>query len=243
MNARRGSWAPARYALAVALLAAVVSGLLYPGGTALDTSTRGYSFTHNFLSDLGSTVTFSEAHNTAGAVLFAVGVLIAVVVLAGSFVGAVRLLSAEPRRRPFARLAAVAGVLVCAGFLVVALTPEDRAFRLHIASSRVAFYSFPVATALLAVATMRDARFRARATVGWTTLTVVLVGFIVMAHLGPSPETERGLMTQVLVQKIMAAAVLVVLWLESHEAELASDRAMPGLPDRPLQPTHPRPVP
>jgi hypothetical protein len=36
--------------------------------------------------------------------------------------------------------------------------------------------------------------------------------------------------TQVVTQKIMAATVLVVLWLESLEAERASDRAVPVLP-------------
>jgi hypothetical protein len=60
---------------------------------------------------------------------------------------------------------------------------------------------------------------------GWATLTVVLVSLIGMAHLGPSVATERGVMTQVITQKIMAVTVLVVLWLESTEAEVASGRA------------------
>jgi hypothetical protein len=208
--------------LLIALLLSVASMLLYPGGTVLDASTRGYSFTRNFLSDLGSTVTFSDAHNTAGAVLFGVSILIMVVVLAGSVVGAVRLLSTAPRARTFARLAAAAGVLVCAGFLGVALSPADRSWSLHRASNMVAFRSFPVMTALLALASMRDVRFRARATAGWVTLTLVLAGLIAMSHLGPSVSTEQGLMIQVLAQKIMAATVFGVLWLESREAEVAT---------------------
>ena len=90
--------------------------------------------------------------------------------------------------------------------------------------SRVAFYSFPVTTALLAIATARDARFRPRATVGWVTLTIVLAGLIGMARLGPTADTEQGLVTQVIAQKIMAVSVLVVLWLESREAEVVSSR-------------------
>jgi hypothetical protein len=104
-------------------------------------------------------------------------------------------------------------------------------------SSMLAFRSFPVATALLAVATWRDGRFGARATLGWGTLTIVLIGLIVMARLGPGTATERGLVTQVVTQKIMAATVLVVLWLESREAERASDRAVPVLPNQSLQQT------
>jgi hypothetical membrane protein len=227
MNIRRGSWAPVRFAIAIALMLGAASVLSYPGGTVYDESTRGYSFTHNFLSDLGSTVAFNGQRNVVGAVLFGVSVLIMVLVLAGSMVAAVRLLSAAPGARSFARLAAVAGVLMCAGFVGVALTPADRAWHLHKLSSMLAFRSFPVATALLAIATVRDGRFRARATVGWVTLTIVLAGLIAMAHLGPRVDTEHGLVTQVITQKIMAATVLVVLWVECREAEVASAKGTP----------------
>jgi hypothetical membrane protein len=226
LNRRRVSWALARFALALAVVLIVGSMMLYPGGTALDESTRGYSFARNFLSDLGSTVTFNGERNVVGAVLMGAAVIIGVLVLAGSFVGTVRSLSPSPRARIFARLAAVAGALVCAGFLGAALTPIDRAWRLHRLSSLIACHAFPAATALLAIATRRDGRFRTRATTGWVTLTLVLAGFIAVAYLGPSMSTEPGLMTQVITQKIMAATALVVLWLEVREAELAGSRAV-----------------
>ena len=233
----RNSWALARYGLVTALLAWALAIALYPGGTVLDPSSHGYSFTHSFLSDLGNTVSFSSARNTPGALLFGAGILIGVCVLAGLFVGAVRALSAEVRGRPFARLAACAAVLVCAGFVGVALTPEDLAFGLHRLSGTLAFRSFPVATALLGIATMRDARFRSRAVVGWASLTIVLVGFIIMTHVGPVVGTEHGLMAQVITQKVVVATVLVVLWLESLEIE----RAIPAgadatAPSGPLSP-------
>jgi len=235
MVARWKSWSVARYAIVAALLAWGVAIRLYPGGTVLDESTHGYSFTHNFLSDLGSTVAFNYTRNLPGAVLFAAGILIGVSVLAGTFVGTIRLLSTEPRARLLARLAAVAGACVCLGYLGAALTPLDRAFRLHILSTIVAVRSFPIATMLLAIATARDRRFRARATIGWIALTLVLVGFIVMAHLGPRPSTERGLMTQVIAQKIMVVTVLVVLWLESLEAEVVKGKDMGGRVSRSCQ--------
>jgi hypothetical membrane protein len=225
MNARRNSWALARPGLAVALSTWAAAMVLYPGGTVLDASTHGYSFTHNFLSDLGSTVACNNARNLPGAALFAAGILIGVCVLAGTFVATIRLLSQERRGRLLARLAACAALLVCAGFLGVALAPLDLAFDLHSVSSIVAFRSFPVATALLALATQRDGRFQARATVGWAALTVVLVGFILMLHLGPSTSTERGLVTQVLTQKIVVLTALVVLWLEISEAQTARGHA------------------
>src|SRR5678816_3388293 len=94
MNIRRGSWARARWAIVIAPMLTAASVLSYPGGTVHDEATRGYSFTHNFLSDLGSTVAFNSQRNVVGAVLFGVSVLIMVLVLAGSIVAVVRLLSA-----------------------------------------------------------------------------------------------------------------------------------------------------
>jgi hypothetical membrane protein len=221
-NGRGFSRSPVRFALALAVVLIVGSMMLYPGGTVLDESTRGYSFAHNFLSDLGTTVTVSGGRNTLGAVLLSAAVIVGVLALAGSFVGTIRLLLPSPRARMFARLAAVAGALVCAGFLGAALTPIDRAPRLHNLSSLVACHPFPAATALLAIATRRDGRFRPRATAGWVMLTLVLAGFIAVTLLGPSASTELGLMTQVIMQKIMAATVLAVLWIESREVEAVS---------------------
>ena len=213
----------------MALLLVVASGLLYPGGTLRDESTRGYSFTHNFLSDLGTTVAFNYQRNVTGAVLFVVSVFIGVLVVASSIVAMVRLLSAAPRARSFARLAAVAGVLACVGFLGAAIAPVDRAWRLHTLSGMVGFRSFPVVAALLAIATARDGRFRARAAVGWAALTVVLVGLITASLLGPSTDTDRGLATQVIMQKVMVASILAVLWFESREAEMASGSGIASL--------------
>jgi hypothetical protein len=89
----------------LALLLVVASGLSYPGGTIHDASTRGYSFTHNFLSDLGTTVAFDGQRNTKGARLFGVNVVIGGLVLGRLIVATVRLLSAAPRpaRSPVSR--------------------------------------------------------------------------------------------------------------------------------------------
>ena len=223
-NARPRFWAVARFALALAVLLTGASMLLYPGGTALDASTRGYSFAHNFLSDLGSTVGLNGERNVAGAGFMGLAIVIGVLMLGGSFVVTVRVLSRVPRARIFANLAAAAGALVCAGFLGVALAPIDRAWSLHKMAGLVAFHSFPAATALLAVATARDGRFRAQAAAGWVALTLVLAACIAIAYVGPDMATEHGLVTHVIAQKVMTASILAALWFESYEAEHAETR-------------------
>jgi hypothetical protein len=226
MTARHWFRTSDRFALAGAVVLTAASIGLYPGGTFLDESTHGYSFAHNFLSDLGYTVAFNYQRNLAGAILFGLAVVLGVFTLGTCTVATVRVLSAASAARPFARFAAVVAVLVCVGFLGVAVTPADRLMGLHVAFTFVAFRSFPVVTTLLAAATMRDDRFRTRATAGWVVLSLVLAGVIAVRHLGPSAKTEHGLTVQVLTQKVMALAVIVVLWLESHETEFAATRAV-----------------
>jgi cytochrome bd-type quinol oxidase subunit 2 len=156
-----------------------------------------------------------------GATLFGVSVGIGVLALGSLIIATVRLRSAAPRARSFARLAAVAGLLACAGFLGAAIIPVDRAWRLHTLAGMMGFRSFPVVAALLSIATARDTRFRGRAAIGWAALAIVLIGLIVTSLLSPNAETERGLATQVIMQKIMVSSILVVLWFESREAEIA----------------------
>jgi hypothetical membrane protein len=228
MLARPSAWKLARLTLVCTLASIIISGFLYPGGNIADNSAAGYSFSRNFLSDLGGTVAINGRSHRPGAILFAAAILTSVIVLAGLFVGTVRVLLSEPRAVLFARLAAVAGALTCIGYVGVALTPIDRAHDLHMLTTIVANRSFPVAAAFLAIGTSRDPRFRSHATAGWIGLLCVLAAFIAIAHLGPDVDTTRGLITQVLTQKAMAAGVLIALWMASREGELAAAKRQGG---------------
>jgi hypothetical protein len=231
VSGQKTSWR-LRLALGLAILLMAGSMMLYPGGTFLDESSRGYSQRYNFLSDLGGTVALNYERNIAGAILMGAAGVIGVVVLASTLVGTVRLLSSSASARVYTRLAAIASVMVCLGLFGAAVTPIDRASRAHNIANFFAFHSFPVATAFLAMATRCDDRFRLRATRGWTALTLVLVGFLVSAHFGPSPSTAQGLAAQVITQKLMVASVVIVLWLQTHEAEFVSSGASKAIADR-----------
>ena len=49
-----------RLALGVFIVLNIITILSYPGGTYIDHTTVGYSFTRNFLSDLGRTFSFQR---------------------------------------------------------------------------------------------------------------------------------------------------------------------------------------
>ena len=59
-----------KIALGLFIVFNLVAMFLYPGSTYLNSLSSGYSFTQNFLSDLGRTLTFSGEVNFLSSLLF-----------------------------------------------------------------------------------------------------------------------------------------------------------------------------
>jgi hypothetical membrane protein len=222
-GARSTVFSRAPWAVALSTMLAVAAMLRYPGGTVLDPTTRGYSLTHNFLSDLGTTVAFDGRPNALGALLFVASLVVLVVALGGCLLGFVRLYARSPGQRALALAAAAVGALVAAAFVGVALTPENRAMALHVRFTLLAFRAFPLVTLLLTLAALRDRALPTRVAVGWGVLTVVLAAYVALLEWGPSGATPRGLAIYVIAQKVVTvASVGIVLWLGAE-----ADRATP----------------
>jgi len=104
------------------------AALLYPGGTLADRNTAGYSFSENFLSDLGRTVSWSGDANTGAAILFNT----AVVVLGLSIVPFFLFLPLHaPDRSQVLWVAAAFGVVSALALVAIGLTPYDVCFGPH----------------------------------------------------------------------------------------------------------------
>jgi hypothetical membrane protein len=209
----------ARWAVAIALALATGSMVLYPGGTLLDRSSVGYSASHNFLSDLGMTVAYAGQTNSRGALLFVLALVIVVLGLGGCLVGFIRLYSDAPRARRLARAAGVVGILVCAAFVGVAVTPENRVMALHVRFTLFAFRVFPLLSALLALASLYSNGVPRRVAVAWAALTAILAAYVVVLGWGPSPRTADGLVFQVAAQKIVTVAAVSFFVYLSIEAD------------------------
>lgn len=208
-----------RWAAGIAGILGVAAMLRYPGGTFRDHSTRGYSLAHNFLSDLGMTVAHNGQPNGLGTVLFVVSLTTLVLAMGGCLVGLVRRYARVPESRTLARAAGVVALVVCASFIGVAATPEDRALSLHIALTRLAFRAFPLVALLMALASRANPAIPRRVTIGWVALTVVLAGYVVMLDFGPSTRTASGLVAQVVAQKIVTVAAVLGIVFQSYEAD------------------------
>ena len=52
-----------KYSIIIFCILNIIAMILYPGGTLHDPDQIGYSFTRNFFSDLGTTISYSGANN------------------------------------------------------------------------------------------------------------------------------------------------------------------------------------
>ena len=217
-------WTPfgvARQTVRIATGATIASVLAYPGGTFHDRHTDGYRFATNFLSDLGMTVAHGGQSNRLGALLFVLALCTVVAGLGGALVGFGRLYADRPASRAAARLAAGAGLVAGAAFVGVALTPGNSLLSLHVAFTMLGFHVLPLVALLLALASFHSDALPQRVTVAWFGLAALLVLYVLMLRRGPGLYTPGGLVAQVLAQKLVVVATIVVLYRVCGVAERA----------------------
>ena len=208
----------ARWTAAAAILTGLTAMLLYPGGTARNHATTGYGVTGNFLSDLGMTVAYDGQPNRIGAALFVTSIGLLVVGMGGALAAFVRLYASTARARRFAYAAAIAGVIDCACFIGVALTPENRAMALHVAFTLAAFRILPVAALLITLAAHASPTTPPRIVTVWAALTAGLLGYVVMLQGGAWTATAAGFAAQVIAQKVVVLVMVSVVVWQSHVA-------------------------
>jgi hypothetical membrane protein len=208
-----------RYGALTAAVLTVVAIFLYPGGTSLNPTTRGYSFFQNSLSDLGSTVAWNGQANPSASVHFAASSVLVAAAL-GCFGVLIRIYSTSPIARWSSRIAGAVLVLAGVGVIGVALTPYDRDAPLHGRFTLLAVSAFPIATSLLCVATLVTDRLRRRVAVGWCALTAVVVVWA-STMLQSGPMTAMQLAIPVTLQKLVAGALVAIIVFQSREAERA----------------------
>ena len=208
-----------RWAAGIAGLLAAIAMLRYPGGTFRDHSTRGYSLSHNFLSDLGATVAHNGQPNGTGTILFIASLTILVLGMGGCLVGLIRLYSRNAATRPWVLAAGAVAAVVCASFIGVALTPEDRMLSLHIQLTKLAFRAFPIVTLLMALASRADRESPTRVTIAWGVLTVILAAYVAILDWGPSTRTPTGLVVQVVAQKLVTISAVLLIIFQTYVAD------------------------
>lgn len=189
--------------------------LVYPGGTATDPTTRGYSFFTNFFSDLGRTQARNGQPNTLAAALFFVALNGAGAALIAFALAFARFFTRTRWDRALALLGALAGVVAGACFIGVAFTPANLASALHNQFVFGAFEAFTVAALAYFVALARAPDYPQRFAAVFGAFTLLLLLYLGLLFFGPHPRTAEGLLIQATGQKIIVYASIVSVLIQA----------------------------
>lgn len=209
---RFANWAAAALVAAAVqfVLLTVIAMLVYAGGSKFDPSAGGYAFAHNFFSDLGMTQAYGEAGNTAAMVLFTYALTCVGLSLA-AFGIAVQQLRDETRGvRAAAALATLAAAVSGAAYVGIAATPHDLAAAAHEQFVNVAFGFLLVFVLCLGYLESRAGWPRRLVRANFL-YAVLLAIYVYLLFWGPSTDHERGLVIQVVAQKVIVYSSIVNL--------------------------------
>lgn len=206
----------------------ILAMFLYPGGTFSDPTRAGYSFFHNFFSELGLTRTHAGAPNTASFVLFTVALTLAGAGLALFFVAFAQFFSRSLAGKVLSRVGALVGALAGACFIGVAFTPADLYREAHGLFVLWAFRLFPLAVILYTSAMFREPGYPRRFATVFVVFGLLLVAYLLLMTTGPAPYTPDGLVTQATGQKVIVYASIIAVFIQA----LGAWRRAGGAPAR-----------
>jgi hypothetical protein len=192
--------------------------LTYTGGSVNDHSARGYSFTHNFLSNLGMLTALSGKPNWVSAGLFFVALATAGACLVVFFVLYRQFFQRNRLQRILAWVGSLLGVLAGACFVGIAFTPADIARPAHTQFVLWAFRLFPLAVLFYLPVMFIDRKYPMIYAWVFAAFALMLVGYYLLLTEGPSFSSPEGLVIQVVGQKVIAYASILSIGIQALRA-------------------------
>lgn len=200
------------------LVLTLLAMLFYPGGTQADPGTSGYSFFHNFFSDLGRTHVPAGAPNTASFLLFTVALAVAGAGLILFCVASLGFFAKPLPARLLSWLGLLCGFASGIGFIGVAFAPADRLLAIHRWFVMLAFQAFLPAVIAFLLAMLLTKGYPRRYVLVYLAFAVLLAGYVVLINAGPPHTTAQGLVVQAAGQKIIVYASIVCIGLQAWGA-------------------------
>ena len=193
----------------------VISMFYYPGGTFLNLDTEEYSFTKNFLSDLGRSVSFSGKNNFISSQLFNTSLMVAGGVFIMFYYNVIYIF-VEYNYTIVAFGGTVFGILGGIMLITVGLTPSDLYFSSHVIAAKWLFRSFFISSICYATVIYLSNLFDNKDAVGYVLFALSIFLYIIISEFGPSPkESEFALTIQVVSQKIILIIMFMAVYMQT----------------------------
>ena len=193
----------------------IIAMLSYPGGTYLDHATVGYSFTGNFLSDLGRSMSFSGEVNFLSSQLFNMALILSGGIFAAFYFRVHKVFAVE-NLHTLALIGSFFGVLGGLSLAGVGLTPADLYLDLHIICANWLFRFFFVASLCYSVVIFRHLQFENKYAMGYLVFTFSILLYIIISELGPDPKVNQFALTlQVVSQKMILLILMGAIYIQT----------------------------
>lgn len=193
----------------------LIAMLTYTGGSVNDHTSRGYSFTHNFLSNLGMLTALSCRSNWASALLFFLSLSTAGACLVIFFILFPRFFQNSHLQRALCLIGSALGVLAGTSFAGIAFAPADLARPAHVQFVMWAFRLFPLAVLFYVPVMFMDKRYPKVYAWVYAVFCLMLIGYYLLMTEGPSFISPEGLVIQVVGQKVIAYASILSILIQS----------------------------
>jgi hypothetical membrane protein len=192
--------------------------LFYPGGTASDPATAGYSFFTNFFSDLGRTQARNGQLNVIAAPLFILALSLAGASLIAFSLAFAPFFTRTWVDRALAWLGALAGIGAGVCFIGIAFTPANLDNARHMQLVYLAFETFAAAIILFSVVLERERRYPKRFVMVFSVFAFLLLLYLGLLFGGPSTKTPQGVLIQATGQKIIVYASIISVLIQALAA-------------------------
>ena len=192
----------------------------YPGGTIIDSSTEGYLFFYNFLSNLGEWVAKNGEDNIISAYLFNSSMLILAISYGLFYFMFLKIQFRISDNNIIKTLLMVTILLSLISFVLIAVFPSEvPTFNLHIFFVKAAFRLLFVHSLFQVYNLFESQVFGNKIRIISTVFSFVLFLFILVMEFGPSPfENNSSLFIQVTSQKLIVISIIIYFYFQVKEA-------------------------
>lgn len=183
---------------------------MYPGGNLMDRHSEGFSFVHNFMSDLGRTTNFGR-HQNPTAPFYALTLATAGLSIMIFFAALVHFF-AHFRHSAVIYLCLLCGIGAGLGYIGIAFHPINTDYGMHVRYVQISFIAFWLMTVTCAIGIYQNPAFHN--VIGHILLAFALVlGLqICVMILGPRSWSSPGaLLLQVIAQKVVVYSEIATM--------------------------------
>ncbi|OLS12795.1 MAG: hypothetical protein RBG13Loki_3577 [Promethearchaeota archaeon CR_4] len=203
------------------VLLTILAMFFYPGGTAGNHNTAGYSFTENFFSDLGRTLALNGDVNTISMSLFTFALSVSsflfipyLITLPGVFT--------KRDAKIICYISSIIGIFTAICFAGIAFLPWDLYYFEHLGLVGLAFLFIVPEALLLTIAMFIEKRIPRLYAVVFVVFTIILLAYFMIYS-----SMAEDLVLQAVAQKIVVYSINISFAIQAYGVFRISQRQTP----------------